>query len=143
MDRKALVRRVKTNLRDQQLTAFTEVDIIDFINEGIDRVMEVIPQFDIQYLEYDTAIPNPIPRQYQHLLAIYSTARCFAQDERAYQSTTFMNEFEIKLSQMNDDLLSGDLIALDKDGNEIDFDATFFVKNEYYANKYGFHKFKE
>lgn len=54
-----------------------------------------------------------IPEQYQHLLAVYAAARCFSQDERHYQATTLMNEFEIKLEEMKSLIESGQIVIKD------------------------------
>lgn len=144
MDRKALVERTQAHLRDFGLTAFREIDVVRYINEGIERVMQIIPQFnDMEPLEYDEQHPICLPKAYHHLLAVYSASRLFAQDDRFYQASTLMNEFETKLGQLLSDLLSGDVIAYDKDGNEIDFSGKpDHVKNEYFLDRYNRHAFR-
>ena len=57
--------------------------------------------------------PSLIPDQYQHLLAVYAASRCFAQDERNYQATTLMNEFEVKLEEFNSRIEDGRIIITD------------------------------
>lgn len=145
MDRKSLVERTKSHLRDFGLTAFREVDVIRYINEGIERVVQIIPQFEgMVPLEYDTQEPIILPKAYHHLLAVYAAARLFAQDDRFHQSATLMNEFEIKLAGLYEDLISGDVIAYDIDGNEIDFSSkSDYVKNEYYLSRYNTHRFNK
>lgn len=145
MNRKQLVERTQAHLRDFQLTAFREIDVIRFINEGIERVTQLIPKFGyIEPLEYDTAIPTHIPPAYHHLLAVYSASRLFAQDDRFYQASTLMNEFELKISGMLDELLGGDLEAFDKEGNLIEFwdGVGETVTDRYFADKHFHYPFK-
>lgn len=144
MNRKQLVERTQAHLRDFQLTAFREIDVIRFINEGIERVQQLIPQFaSMESLEYDTAIPACIPPQYHHLLSVYASARLFAQDDRFYQSSTLMNEFELKITGLFQDLVNGDLEAFDKEGKLIDFyGKPDYVENTYFADRHGHYPFK-
>jgi len=143
MNRLELVERTKSHLRDFGLTAFREIDVIRYINEGIERVIQIIPQFeDMVDLEYDTQVPIVLPKAYHHLLSVYASARLFAQDDRFHQSATLMNEFEVKLAGLYEDLISGDVVAYDSDGNEIDFSRkSDYVKNEYYLDRYNTHRF--
>jgi hypothetical protein len=145
MNRLELVERTKSHLRDFGLTAFREIDVVRYINEGIERVVQIIPQFEgMVALEYDTQEPIILPKAYHHLLAVYASARLFAQDDRFHQSATLMNEFEVKLAGLYEDLISGDVIAYDGDGNEIDFSSkSDYVKNEYYLSRYNTHRFNK
>ena len=144
MNRKALVERTQAHLRDFQLTAFREIDVVRYMNEGIERVMQIIPQFDdMEPLEQDEQHPICLPKAYHHLLAVYSSARLFAQDDRFYQASTLMNEFETKLGQLLSDLLSGEVTAYDKDGEPIDFSANpDNVVNEYFLDRHNRHAFR-
>lgn len=144
MDRKTLVERTKVHLRDFHLTAFREIDAVNYINEAIERVVQIIPQFyQMEPLEHDQQHPICLPKFHHHLLAVYSASRLFAQDDRFYQASTLMNEFETKLGQLLSDLLSGDVIAYDKDGNEIDFSGKpDYVKNEYFLDRHNRHSFR-
>jgi hypothetical protein len=145
MDRLALVHRTQAHLRDFGLTAFREIDVVRYINEGIERVIQIVPQFDdMVELTYDTQIPIVFPKAYHHLLSVYASARLFAQDDRFHQSATLMNEFEIKMAGMYEDLMSGDLIAYDSDGKEIDFSRPpDYVTNEYFLGRSYTHEFRK
>ena len=116
-----LIRRVRTNTRDLTNSIFREQDIIDFINEGIERFQQIIPEFKgmTKLIDKNETV-KLIPEEYHHLLAVYSTSRCFAQDERHYQATTLMNEFEIKLDKLKEDIDNGIIEIVDEDGNPIE-----------------------
>lgn len=119
MNRIKIVSRVRNLTRDFTNSIFRESDIIDFINEGIERFGQVIPQFvGVLPLTSSTQEPILIPERYQHLLAVYSAARCFFQDERAYQYTTLMNEFETKLNELKIDIENGEVVILDPSTGE-------------------------
>ena len=88
MNRADLVKRVRIITRDLTESIFRENDIVDFINEGIERFAQVIPEMEsIKTLSTATSNVTLIPRAYQHLLDVYDASRCFAQDERHYQAT--------------------------------------------------------
>lgn len=113
MNRLEMIQRVRSHTRDLTNAVFREIDIISFLNEGIDRIIQVIPELsDMKYLTANDESPIILPKQYHHLIPVYSTARCFAQDDRPYQAGTLMNEFETKLSILESDLLSGDVVIL-------------------------------
>ena len=119
MQRTKLILRVRSLTRDFTNSIFRETDIIDFINEAIDRFKQTIPQLkSLTYLATPTSEPSLIPEQYQHLLAVYASSRCFGQDERHYQATTLMNEFEVKLEEMKGLIENGQLIIIDPTTNE-------------------------
>lgn len=124
MQRVKLILRVRALTRDFSNSIFREPDIIDFLNEGIDRFKQIIPQFQsVPYLLTSSDEPTLIPEAYQHLLAVYAAARCFGQDERHYQATTLMNEFEIKLEEMKGLIESGQIVIIDPTtGDEITVD---------------------
>jgi len=114
MKRLEIIRRVRSLTRDFSNSIFREQDIIDFINEGINRFKQVIPEFKgLIPLLVQEQEPTLIPQEYRHLLAVYSTSRCFGQDERHFQATTFMNEFEIKLEELKIAIENGDIIIID------------------------------
>ena len=121
MKRSELIRRVRSITRDFSNSIFREQDIIDYINEGINRFKQVIPIFkSVPKLLDQNQEPEPIPEEYQHLLSIYSASRCFMQDERHYQSTVLMNEFETKLDELKQAIENGDIVITDpKTGEEI------------------------
>lgn len=121
MKRLELIRRVRSLTRDFSNSIFREQDIIDFLNEGIDRFKQLIPELrGINKLLANQQEVNLIPEEYQHLLAVYATSRCFNQDERHYQATTYMNEFEIKLDELKESIMNGDITITDENGNSLE-----------------------
>lgn len=117
MNRLKLIQRTRAMTRDFSNSIFREQDIADFINEGVNRFIQVVPQLKgIPTLVVSEQEPHPIPEQYQHILAVYSASRCFSQDERHYQATTLMNEFEVKLDELKQAILNGDIILTDENG---------------------------
>jgi hypothetical protein len=107
MKRFELIKRVRVLTRDLSNSIFRESDIIDFLNDGLDRVMQVLPPLVIPYLTGVNDVPSFLPERYHSLLSVYATSRCFAQDERQYQAISFMNEFETKLDELRVDVEIG------------------------------------
>lgn len=121
MRRLELIRRVRSMTRDFSNSIFREQDIVDFLNEGIDRVVQILPK--LKGMEYLLAQEQKVilmPREYQHILAVYATSRCFSQDEGHYQASTLMNEFEVKLDELKLAIENGDIVITDSDGNVIE-----------------------
>lgn len=119
MRRLEIIQRVRALTRDFSNSIFREQDIIDFINEGINRFKQVIPELNgLERLLAQQQEPTLIPDQYHHLLAVYSASRCFGQDERHYQATTLMNEFEAKLDELKQAIGNGDIQIIDPDTGE-------------------------
>ena len=117
MNRNDLVKRVRIITRDLTESIFRENDIVDFINEGIERFAQVIPEMEsIKTLSTATSNVTLIPRAYQHLLAVYAASRCFAQDERHYQATTLMNEFDVKVDELKQKIENGAITIIGEDG---------------------------
>lgn len=135
MKRSDLIRRVRSNTRDLASSIFRQVDIVDFINEGIDRIKSRVHQLRaMPYLDSDDQEVTLLPSHYQYLLAVYATSRCFGQDERHYQASTFMNEFETKLDELFNDVNEGVVVITDPDGNPIESTNTIeYVKIVYFA----------
>ena len=114
MNRLALMGRVRSLTRDLSNAIFREIDVVDYINEGIDRIKQLIPEFSaMEKLSSNTSEPTMLPTHYHHLLAIYSASRLFAQDERAYQASTLMNEFEQKIEELKQSIEDGRTKILD------------------------------
>lgn len=136
-----LVQKVRRYTRDTTGSLFVQQDIVDFINEGLDRTKQVVKHFkNASYLRSNSDEVELIPEQYQHLLSVYSASRCFAQDEQQYQATTYMNEFEAKLNELLQAILSGDIVITDKDGNVVDSDGNLgldYVVDIYFAKNGG------
>ena len=80
-----------------------------------------------------------IPEPYQHLLALYSTSRCYSQDEGHYQATNYMNEFEIKLDELKIGIDNGDIKIFNSDGEEVigsDCEIDYVDLSAYYGNRH-------
>lgn len=128
--------RVRININDKAGSVFTNDDILLYINEGVDRVKSHSALKSIEHMLEQDSTPTPLPSEYHYLLAVYATARCFAQDERYYQATSFMNEFEHKFNELSDKINSGEVIISDSDGNRIDAEyVEDFVINKYFSRK--------
>lgn len=140
MNRLDLTLRVRSYTRDFSNATFRESDITTYINEGIDRVMQVIPEFRgmkrLRRAEDEVIL---LPRMYQHLLALYSSARCFEQDERHYQAGKQMNEFETKLQELNNDIMSGDVVIIDPETGDAIHRPFIedYVRDNYFSRKGG------
>ncbi len=124
MNRTQIVQKVRALTRDFSNSIFREQDIIDFINEGIDRCKQIIPELrTMTHLLTSQQEIKLLPPQYHHLLAVYSTSRCFGQDERHYQASTHMNEFEVKMDELKTAIANGEIIIVDDSGNAIEIDV--------------------
>ena len=136
MNLKDLSSKVRVHARDFNHTIFRQSDITMFLNEGIDRFQQTFPQLpEIPYLLFDTSEVEIIPKNYIHLLANYSVSRLFAQDERQYEATTQMNEFEIKLNELKSQVESGEVVFLDLTGVAISDDSKLdYVTDVYFLN---------
>lgn len=135
MQRLQIIQRVRALTRDFSNSIFREQDIIDFINEAIDRLRQAIPELqDMVHLLAQAQEPVLLPSQYHHLLAIYATARCFGQDERHYQSSTNMNEFETKVEELKSAIESGQIVIKDGSGNAVsnDINVDYVDLNPYW-----------
>lgn len=137
MNRGDLVKRVRSLTRDLSSSIFRAIDITDYINEGIDRFRQFVPQLKgMAYLNSDELEPALLPSEYHHLLALYSASRCFGQDERNYQATTFMNEFEAKLDELKVHIEEGSITIADATGTPVDVSPnTDYVVNDYFTRR--------
>lgn len=136
MNRLQMIQRVRSLTRDLSNSIFREVDITEYLNESIDRVKQVIQELDgMSYLTHNTATPEYLPEKYHHLLPLYSTARCFSQDERHYQATNYMNEFESKLEELRTKIELGDVKIVSTSGEVVV--STYeedYVKDTYFVS---------
>lgn len=132
-----IIAKTRRNLNDQEGSIFKQVDIEDYINEGIDRVRSSVYFEDEPYLLVQSATPIYLPQQYHHLLAAYASARLFSQDERHYQSTTFMNEFEVKYEELITKIESGEITVTDSDGETVtaDYEDDHVVEAYFYRGE--------
>lgn len=112
-----LISKVRRYTRDTTGSLFTQEDIADFCNEGIQRMKQTILELkNVNTLQNNTDEVIIIPSEYQHLIAVYSASRCFSQDEQQYQATTYMNEFETKVNELKTLIASGDVVLYDELG---------------------------
>lgn len=134
MNRTAIIGRVRSLTRDLSNSIYREVDIVDFINEGVDRFKQVIPELrSMEHLINQTDEPRLLPDAYHALLATYASSRCFFQDEQHYQASTLMNEFEVKLGELKIGIENGDVVITQPDGSPIeDVYREDFVEDVYF-----------
>lgn len=112
---------VRSYTRDFTNSIFRDADVVLYINEGINRCRQVIPELKgMAKLTVLTQEVNLLPDEYHHLIAVYSASRCYAQDERHYQASTLMNEFETKMDELKQYILNGDVIILDGNGDAVE-----------------------
>lgn len=141
MNRLEIIKRVRKNIFDEDSDTFTSETIIDYINEGIDRLKQIIIDLDeMNYLNNDSDIPKFLPTKYHHLIALYSTSRCFSQDERYYQAVNYMNEFEIKSEELKQKIENGEIIIRDEFddyGDEITNNEVEYVIDNYFIKRNG------
>lgn len=137
MKRLELMTRTRSLTRDFNSSAFRDLDVIAYINEGVGRIKQIIPQFaQMTELTYDEAVPKVLPDAYHHLLAVYSASRLFAQDERFHQASNLMNEFEVKMDELKMSITNGELIATNPDGTIVDLSLKpFYVLNNYFEGR--------
>jgi hypothetical protein len=135
MIRSQLVTRVRSLTRDFSGTTFRLEDVLDFLNEGIDRLRQLFPVFEnMMFLDNDSDEPTLLPVPYHSVLALFATARLFAQDDRAYQATTFMNEFELKVDELRVGIDEGRFIIKDLNGIALDNgNGAFYVEDNYFT----------
>jgi hypothetical protein len=135
MIRSQLITRVRSLTRDFSGTTFRTEDVQDFLNEGIDRLAQLFPVFEsMTYLENDSDEPVLLPKPFHSVLALFATSRLFAQDERAYQATTYMNEFELKVDELRVGIDEGRFVISDADGNVLDNkNGAFYVEDNYFT----------
>jgi hypothetical protein len=134
MERIKMVQRVRSLTRDLTSSIFREQDILDFLDEGIDRIKQILPMMkDMEYLAGDNVEPTHLPQAYHSLIPMFATARCFAQDERNYQATTYMNEFETKMDELRIAVEDGRVVIVDTNGIEVTGDNdSFYVSDNYF-----------
>lgn len=140
MIRRDIVSRVRALTRDFSNSIFREQDILDFINEGVNRFKQVISELrSMQKLLSPTQEPTPLPEEFHHLLALYASSRCFSQDERHYQATTLMNEFETKLEELKSGIENGTIVIVDENGDAIqnDNDVDYVSLSPYWTKGKG------
>lgn len=140
MNRADMITRVRSYTRDLSASIFRSIDVTSFINEGIDRMRSRISQLKpMIYLSADDEIPIYLPSEFHYLISVYAASRCFGQDERHYQSSTLMNEFETKLEELYAGINDGSVVILNASGVQVDTTGSVdYVKAVYYTEPYGY-----
>lgn len=139
MNRIELIGHVRSLTRDLSNAIFREIDIINYLNEGIDRLRQIIPELDTMiYLDKSVDVPVLLPKSFHHILAVYSASRCFGQDERHYQASTFMNEFETKLDELKINVEIGRIKIIDPVTGlpVVNTNASSYVVENYFETRY-------
>lgn len=134
MNRANLILGVRRLTRDFTNSIFREIDIIEFINEGINRFRQTIPQLKaMKQLTTNTVEVELLPDEYHNLIIMFASSRCYFQDERQYQASILMNEFESKLDELKNAIESGDVIILNTSGVKVEADLNIeYVETESY-----------
>lgn len=128
-----LMMKVRRYTRDTEGSLFTEIDVKDFCNEGINRIRKISELKNMKELGNNHDSPVLLPEQYHYLIAIYGASRCFTQDEQNTLGQMFMNEFESKLMELEREIKNGSIIIVDPDGNPVvSTDVEDAVKNVYF-----------
>lgn len=99
--------------RDNNNFMFKDSVIKMFINQGVDRLAQYKSFEDMPYLVNGTDVVTYLPRQYNYLLALFASARCYDTDERFYEGTEKRNEFEYYLDNLIAEIESGNIIIKD------------------------------
>jgi len=133
-----ITQRVRAYTRDFTRSIFREEDVRSYSNEAIERIIQQVSELrGMKLLVMNEDKPILLPSQYHYLIAIYSSSRLFAQDERHYQATTLMNEFEYKISQLKTAIENGEVIILDENGNIVESSLPIdYVDDIYFKRKY-------
>lgn len=136
MNRVKLISRVRSLTRDFNGVTFREQDIIDYLNEGVDRLKHLVPQLANEvYLENVLDVPVLLPLSYHYLLALYSASRCYFQNEQINQAQSLMNEFEVKVDELIASIDSGRVTILDSHGHKVEDSVQFgYVRDNYFSS---------
>lgn len=134
MNLQKLRQMVHVYTRDTNSFVFTESVIDMYINEAIDKFRQIPIFKGMSYLEDSTDEVNILPIQWQFLIPLYASSRCFEFDERFYEAVEKRNEFESLLSDLMSEIEAGNLILQDDEGNDISNPAVYieYVTNVYY-----------
>jgi hypothetical protein len=114
-------------LKDDTENVWTTLDIKAFINEAISMIRKTIPEYftDLTRVTNDNDIIK-IDEDFENLIPLFASARCFEQDEQNYRAVKNMNEFEARKGEMEQQILDSDnYVARSSEG----------VTDEYYARE--------
>jgi hypothetical protein len=134
---KEAIADTRRHLKDTSENVWTDVDIVEFVNEAINIVKSTIPEYFtdlITVIDKTDTTPININSMYVKMLSLFASSRCFDQDEQYYRATNKMNEFEARRGdmeiQIRDSKEYADKIALDDPDGSLYKD---YVVDEYYA----------
>lgn len=121
-------------LRDEGNTIYSKVFLTENINEGIDRVRQLVPELKgMTWLVADGDVPILLPSNFHHLLYLYAMARCYEIDEQHFQAAKYMNEFEAKIQNLIEAMAAGEVTIIDGNGDTVTADIRQdFVVNYYF-----------
>ena len=126
----------RRHLKDTTQNVWTDSDIKQFINDAIALIRKSVPLYfaalyPVPYdIEGTPSYTINIDSDYELLIPIFASARCFEQDEQNYRAVQKMNEFESrKVDMVNEILDSDEYAAIIKALGETGVDA---VKDVYF-----------
>lgn len=136
-----LIKMTRVYCRDNNNYMFTEDNIKMFINQGIDRIKQYrlfLTMPHLQYLEDEVTL---LPDQYQYLLALFASSRCYDTDERFYEGIQKRNEFESLFAEMLAEIESGNLAISDSEGEQLDDVPNYieYIKDRYFKPHHHHH----
>ena len=127
-----LIKRTRRYVRDTTSKRFTDEEISEYINEGIDRLRSYPVLRDMPYIDMDDDIYY-LPDEYHYMLALYASSKCFAVDLDFYQEVQKRNEFENLFDDLISKIESGYIDILDMTMNPIDYTYPVdYITDEYF-----------
>lgn len=129
-----LIHMTRVYCRDNNSYMFTDSTITLFLNQAIDRIKQYKLFVDMPYLDNMSDTVKILPRQYQYLLALFASSRCYDTDERFYEGTEKRNEFESLFLDLISEIEAGNVIVFDDAGDEIDDHPNYidYVTDQYF-----------
>lgn len=118
-----LISRVQLYTNDKAGSIYSVSDLTIYLEEALDRVRSEYVFSSIPNYVAETEI-TILPTQYHYLLALYASSRAFAQDERQYESSNSMNEFEVKFEELVGKIGNGEILIVDALGEPVDLETT-------------------
>lgn len=110
--------RTRRYVRDIAAKRFTNTEIDEYINEGVDRIRSYSTFKDMPYINAVDAISH-IPTEYHYMLALFAAQRCFSADNDFYQEQSKRNEFENMFADLITRIEIGEITILDETFTEV------------------------
>jgi hypothetical protein len=102
----------RRHLKDTTENVWTDADITAFVNEAILVIKDSVPEYFTDLDEVtNTTDEIDIDSRYTYLIPLFSSSRCFDQDEQFYRATKQMNEFEARLETATEKIYMSDAYA--------------------------------